>query len=209
VKKKFVCLCLYSFKKKLFQLLFSLILLISSGLLSCVPARAYGFETVAKLVDLFKGFNTVAIPANILQKASQFIDYKSMAEQALGREQWSKLSKSEKDRFCQALQKLIEERYYPRWHKLFSKGQLICDSESLVGSRLTIKSHLTINDNSQNIIWQLDNKTTPAKVLSIQVGEKNLLAILHARLLPRLQKSGIKSLISWLDSKSSRQTATD
>jgi ABC-type transporter MlaC component len=124
-----------------------------------------------------------------------------MSEQALGAEQWGKLKPAERNDFTAALRKLVEDRYYPRWHKLFSKGILTYGKESAGHGDIILNTVLKVNKKSQDVSWQLDTKGVQPRVISLKVDDKDLLNRLHKRIFPRLQKSGFKSLLSWLQTK--------
>jgi ABC-type transporter MlaC component len=183
-------------------------LMLNSNLVSPAPAfaAATGKESVEKLVAIFKGWDANSASAKVFADAAGFIDYDSMSEQALGAAQWVKLKPAERADFTTALRKLVEERYYPRWHKLFSKGTLTYGKESSAHGDIILDTTLKVNQKSQDVSWQLDNKGAQPKVISLRVDDKDLLSRLHERISPRLQKSGFKALLSWLQNKAAKET---
>jgi ABC-type transporter MlaC component len=168
-------------------------------------AQASGKETVEKLVTLFRSWDKGVAPAKVFSEATEYIDYASMSAQVLGAQEWNKLKAAEQTAFTNALRKLVEQRYYPRWHKLFSKGTLTYGSESAGKGDIVLNTVLKVSKNSQNVDWRLDSKKTPPKVVSLKVDEKDLLGTLHDRLSPRLKKSGFTSLLSWLQNKAAEE----
>jgi ABC-type transporter MlaC component len=181
--------------------------IVISNLIVPTPAfAATGKESVEKLVAIFKGWDANSASAKVFADASGYIDYGSMSEQALGADQWGKLKPAERADFTTALRKLVEERYYPRWRKLFSKGTLTYGKESSAHGDIMLDTTLKVNQKSQEVFWQLDNKGAQPKVISLKVDDKDLLSRLHERISPRLQKSGFKSLLSWLQNKAAKET---
>jgi ABC-type transporter MlaC component len=166
---------------------------------------ATGKESVEKLVSIFRNWDANSASAKVFADAAGYIDYGSMSEQALGAEQWGKLKPAERNDFTTALRKLVEERYYPRWHKLFSKGTLTYGKESAGHGDIILNTVLKVNKKSQDVSWQLDTKGGQPRVISLKVDDKDLLNRLHERISPRLQKSGFKSLLSWLQTKAARE----
>ena len=181
--------------------------IVNSNLIFSTPAfAATGKESVEKLVAIFKGWDANSASTKVFADAAGYIDYSSMSEQALGADQWGKLKPAERADFTTALRKLVEERYYPRWHKLFSKGTLTYGKESSAHGDIMLDTTLKVNQKSQEVSWQLDNKGAQPKVISLKVEDKDLLSRLHERISPRLQKSGFKSLLSWLQNKAAKET---
>ena len=177
---------------------------IATTMLPC-QAQATGKETVEKLVTLFKSWDKGVAPAKVFSEATEYIDYASMSEQALGEEQWNKLKSADQTAFTSALRKLVEQRYYPRWHKLFSKGTLTYGSERTANGGILLSTVLKVSKNSQNVDWRLESKKATPKVVSLKVDEKDLLGTLHDRISPRLKKSGFPSLLSWLQNKAAQE----
>ncbi len=173
-------------------------ILASGACLLPMQAAATGKETVEKLVTLFKSWDQGVPPAKVFNEATEYIDYSSMSEQALGAAEWNKLKPADQAAFTTALRKLVEQKYYPKWHKLFTKGTLTYGSENSARGDITLSTVLKVSKNSQNVAWRLDSKKSPPKVVSLKVDEKDLLATLHNRISPRLQKVGFPSLLSWL-----------
>lgn len=180
--------------------------LLTGSSLPCAYAYTTGRASVEKLVSIFKGWDVNASSSKVFADAANYIDYASMSEQALGADQWARLNPADRSDFIAALRKLVEERYYPRWHKLFSRGSLTCGKESTSHGDILLSSVLKVNKKSQDVIWQLDTKSAQPKVISLKVDEKDLLSRLRERIAPRLQKSGFKALLSWLQNKAGSET---
>ncbi|HEY9684198.1 MAG TPA: ABC transporter substrate-binding protein [Oculatellaceae cyanobacterium] len=168
-------------------------------------AAQTGKATVEKLVTLFKSWDQGVPPAKVFSEATDYIDYSSMAEQALGVDQWSKLNEKDKNAFAAAIKKLVEQRYYPRWHKLFAKGSLTYGGESSKNGDITLNTILNVNKKSQDVAWRLNSKSAAPKVISLRVDEKDLLNVLHQRISPKLKKAGFPALLSWLQNKAAQE----
>ena len=173
--------------------------------LTPVDAAQSGKATVEKLVTLFKSWDQGVPPAKVFNEATDYIDYAAMSEQALGADQWGKLSEKDKSAFSAAIKKLVEQRYYPRWHKLFAKGSLTYGNESSKNGDITLNTVLNVNKKSQEVAWRLESKSASPKVISLRVDEKDLLNVLHDRISPRLKKAGFPALLSWLQNKAAQE----
>lgn len=157
------------------------------------PALAVepGFAVVQNIVSVFSGTGSTSYPS-----AAKFIDYDAMSQRSLGAGQWAKLTAKQRHDYTAALKVLMEQRYYPRWHRIFSKAKLEYVSKAAAGSDLLVNTNLVVGKKHDAVTWRLNDRND--KVVSLAIGEKDLLDRLTNRLQPKLKKSGFQSMLSWM-----------
>lgn len=160
-----------------------------------------GRETIEKLVQVFTAGSGKPSNRQSYQEASQYIDYRGMAQRSLNADEWKKLSAPQKEEFTKDLRALIEERYYARWHKIFSKGKLAFTGETSQGGDALVNTKLTLGKKVDQLQWRLDCQGTERKVVSLSVGDSDLLKKLSSRLQGRLNKYGFTGLLVWMKNK--------
>jgi ABC-type transporter MlaC component len=166
---------------------------------------ASGKDTVEKLVSVFKAWNEGSSEKAVFSQVSQYINYEVLGERALGAAEWSRLKAPQRSAFVDALRSLVEQRYYPRWHKLFGKGSMAYGNEAAKGGDIVVSTTLTVGKKDQSVAWRLENKSGTPRVVSLDVDEKDLLETLHNRITPRIKKMGFDDFVSWLKNKAARE----
>ena len=154
-----------------------------------------------ELVTLFSAWSGQRVDPAISDAAARQIDYPGMAEYTLGPAQWDKLTASQKRDFVTVFRKLVEERYYPRWHKIFYNGKVTFLSEASVNGDTLVKTALTVGKQEDMVIWRLHPRAGELKVVSMTVGDKDLLDRLRSRFRKHLSRDGVDGLIAWLKDK--------
>lgn len=162
--------------------------------------RGQGREAVESLVKIFTTWN--GSDRTAYSEAACYIDYKLMAERVLGSEYWHNLPASDKLEFTEAFRHLIEKRYYVRWHRIFRKGVITYLDEDRHNGDVFITTRLTNGDSTDNVIWRLARNDGAEKVVSLQVGEKDLIARARLRFQKKLAKGGFKPFLVWLKDES-------
>jgi ABC-type transporter MlaC component len=160
-------------------------------------------DTVSDLVQIFTSWSGNAKDRSAYVEAAKHIDYQGMAQRSLSPAEWSKLSAKERSEFTGTLRTLIEQRYYTRWHRIFAKGKLTFKGETTVGGDTLVKSDLLLGKKVDALEWRLDTVNGEHKVVSLAVGQSDLLKKLSARLQGRVEKVGFKGLLTWMQSKAS------
>lgn len=157
------------------------------------PALAIepAYAPVQSIVGVFSTPNTKSFSG-----AARYIDYDAMAQRSLGAPQWSKLTAKQKQDYIAALKVLMEQRYYPRWHRIFSKAKMEYVSKSSNGSDVLVKTNLIVGKKRDAMTWRVNDKSD--KVVSLAIGDKDLLDRLTNRLQPKLKKSGFDSMLAWM-----------
>jgi ABC-type transporter MlaC component len=162
-------------------------------------------STVEKIIATF---SSSASNENLSAAISRRIDFADMAESASG-QYWLRLTSSQKTQLVQLIAQLVRDNYYPRWHKLFKKGKVTYQGESASAGDTVVKTTLTIGKKTSLVNWRLHPHDGEMQVLSLSVGEKDLLSKMHKRFQAKLQASGFTGLTAWLKRKMDNGSADD
>lgn len=172
-------------------------------------------KVVLEIARLFTEWSGSEDPAAFKQAAG-LIDYHEMSVRALG-PYWQKLKPDEQAEFTKNFQHLVEERYYKRWHRIFSRGKLsfadgagtsseVQKSESENGRNdLVAKTILLAGRRHESLLWRLNNNQGRFRVISLSVGDDDLLDQVSWRFQRRLAKRGLKRLLAWMREESSEE----
>jgi ABC-type transporter MlaC component len=182
--------------------LLSLFLIAALGSPSLAAGNLSAKDSVSSLINSFVQWNGKSTDKSMLDQLAHSMDYDGMSQRALGAAQWGKLSASQKSEFIAALRNAIEERYYPRWHRLFAKGTVAYGAQTKNQTETTLETKLMVGKSKQNLSWLLDEKGGEFKVVSLKVDRSDLVTRLHDRISTRLAKSGFDKVLTWLRSKS-------
>jgi phospholipid transport system substrate-binding protein len=191
---------------KIIPLLVSLATLIGSNNCTLALDSKPTVETLVKLFSQLK--STGPASASVLNQVAQYIDYKAMAEASLG-QQWAKLSEAQREEFAKSFRSLVEKRYYPRWHKIFSKSQVSYGKESQENGVTRLKTQITLKDTVQEIDWDLKAEGAAAKVVNLTVEDKDLVVRAGKRFQPRLAKSGFPAFIAWINTQAAKSVSSE
>jgi ABC-type transporter MlaC component len=185
------------------QKIMSLVAILVISLAFAIPAQAQsGKNTVQELVTIFSHWSGDDDDRSVFEPAARLIDYQEMAESSVGETQWHKLNATQKREFVSALRRLVEHRYYSRWHHIFYKGKLTIVSETTNKNDLFVKTILAVGKKQTYVTWRLRrNNNGEPMVISLTVGEKDLLNRMSSRFQKQIAKSGIEGLIAWLKDK--------
>jgi MlaC protein len=118
------------------------------------------YSSVQNVVNVFSGPGS-----SNFKSAENYIDYDAMSQRSLGTAQWSKLTAKQKHDYTAALKVLMEQRYYPRWHRIFSKAKVEFVSKSQSGSDLLVKTNLVVGKKSDAMTWRLNERND--KIVSL------------------------------------------
>lgn len=180
---------------------------------SCAPpamaASDTGWTSVEKLVNAVSSWKGDKADPGVNKQVAQYIDYQSMGQRALGSEQWNKLTTGQRQQFVTALRNLMEQRYYPRWHRIFAKAKLDHVSDAAAGFDTLVKTNMVVGKKTDSLVWRLTGKGNEAKIVSLAIGDNDLLTKLKVRLQEKLAKSNFPTLLAWMQAKSKQvSTAT-
>jgi ABC-type transporter MlaC component len=182
------------------QAAFAIALILSIGLSFAASAEP-GQKVVQDLVMLFSAWSGEPEDLDIHREAAKYIDYAGMAERVLGKAHWGRLEPSQKREFVKVFGKLVENRYYPRWHKIFYKGRLSYLGETSANGDVLVKSALVVGNKEDIVFWRLHSRNGELAVISLSVNENDLLSKLNDRFQKRLEEHGFANLLSWLQDK--------
>lgn len=183
-------------------------ILIAFALLQpAVPALAQstGKGTVQELVTLFSAWSGQPGRHSIFDAAARHIDYSTMAELAFTPAQWDAFTASEKRDLTHSFQRLVESRYYMRWHKLFLRSRLTIANEARAGGDIYVKTYVTEGKDEDTVIWRLRPRNGEPMVISLDVNGKDLVGRLSDRFQKQLKKRGAQGLVAWLKNQASNQ----
>lgn len=167
---------------------------------TCTVANAAsGWAAVQKLTGILTAWDGQPNNAKVYRAAAQYIDYDTIAQRSLGSPQWNKLTATQRTQFTGTLEKLMEQRYYVRWHKIFSRGKLTFAGQSSSGGDSLVKTNLVVGKKTDSITWRL--KSGDNKIVSMAVADKDLVDRLSQRLQLHLKKSGFDGMLAWMESK--------
>jgi len=174
--------------------------LLAGGALSAGAAEE-GKPTVQSLVTLFAAWHGDEVDPPLSNAAARYIDYREMSERVLGKPHWSRLSLSQQGEFVGTFRRLVEQRYYPRWHRLFYKGKLNYGHEVVSDGDLFVKTVLIIGKKEDPVVWRLHDSGGEWKVVSLSVGNRDLLRRLNERFARHLARDGFDGMLAWLKDK--------
>ena len=174
---------------------------------SPAEAQATGKETVQELVTLFSAWSEKRGRHGIFAEAARHIDYSTMTEMAFTPAQWDGFNAAQKRDLTESFQKLVEERYYVRWHKLFLRSRLTIANEAKAGGDTYVKTFLTEGKSEDTVIWRIRNHNGEPMVISLDVNGKDLLTRLSNRFQKQLKRRGAQGLVAWMKSEADNEEA--
>jgi ABC-type transporter MlaC component len=160
-------------------------------------------ETVGRVVALFVNWNGDHLDQSFSNRVAQHIDYDLMSSLVLGDDQWAKLSPAQQKSFTAAFRKLIEQRYYVRWHRIFGHGKLSYGEETSSPGQVVMKTQITVGEECDTVNWVLHLVQGSYKVVSLTTDHRDLLEILRPRFNKVLSQRGFDGLMNWLNRKAS------
>ncbi|HEY9790389.1 MAG TPA: ABC transporter substrate-binding protein [Candidatus Obscuribacterales bacterium] len=170
-----------------------------------LEARAAGAkDTVNHIIATFASTQDTGAIANQL---SGLIDFQKIAQLAFAPAQWKQFSAQDQKQIVTTFRELIEKRYYPRWHKLFSKSKVeVADEATSAGSHF-VRTYVNHGKEKDSVIWRLQDDNGNLAVVDLNVNGKGLDARLGERVQTRLTKEGARKFVSWLKEQARSETA--
>jgi ABC-type transporter MlaC component len=169
------------------------------------PALAQnGKETVDHLFRTFAMSSAEMPDTQKFAVANQEVDYDYIAKGALNASDWSKLTPAQKQDFKSNMKVIMEQHYYPRWYKLFSKGKLTYLGEEDSSGDKLVKTVLKVGKKTDTLTWRLHPADGQLKLASLSFGDDDLLAHLHKRMETQVERKGLKGLIASLRKKAEK-----
>lgn len=183
-------------RPRFFSYTLTILLLLSAFAVEPAQARE-GWSTVEKVVDIFATWQGKKPNRAISAAATEYIDYSEMAERALGR-QWGKIDTNERREFVSLFTRVIEERYYPRWHRVFSRGKLEYVKDAPLPDGVRVTTLCTVGKKKDTIIWQLSKRSGNYKVVSLAVDNQDLVTRIGSRIQKHMKNESFDDLIAWM-----------
>ena len=157
-----------------------------------------GWATVQKLVQTFQS-PAGAGDAHCAILADNLIDYRQIAMRSLGTADWQSLTVVQKQDLTETIAALVQNRYYPRWRKIFGKGEVTYVGEEKRNGDVVVTTNLRLGQEEESLTWLL---TAPQpRVISLAVNHNDLLTKLAQRIHAHQSKGGYRAMITWLKSK--------
>ncbi len=141
--------------------------------------------------------------AKVASNPSKLIDYQEMSVRCLGKKDWDGLSASQRSQFVGSLKGLVEQRYYPRWHKIFGKGKVTFQEEASQSGDILVKTKLLLGKKEELLSWRVASQSGSQKVISLSVANSDLLERLKSCIKARQKKAGFDGLLAWMKGRSS------
>lgn len=173
-----------------------------SSLLSCPAVWAASESsraTVSQLFSLFAAGSDQVSNEKKFTRAQQVVDYKYIAEQAIGSSNWSNLSPDQRQQLQDSLKGLMESHYYPRWYRFFHQGKLTYVGEQhLGGDTLVLTKLQTDPKTTYKLNWRMHRSNQALRLASLSVDDVDLLHHLHWKLQKQISKRGVRNVIAGL-----------
>ncbi len=190
------------------------ILSCADTLLLVQPAQGQtGKGTIDALVKTLAGLqiNKSGISSPQLAEVAKYIDYQTMAEQALGNKEWQQLNTTQRKIYLQSFKSLVEHRYYKRWHKIFSKSKIAYENEDKTATRkdneIMVKTALSADKDTKMVIWTLTAQQP--KVINLAVDDRDILNKVQSRFQGKIARAGVPAFLAWLQNKAKQSSDTD
>ena len=136
---------------------------------------------------------------------SNLIDYQEMSLRCLGKKDWDGLTVSQRSQFVASLKGLVEQRYYPRWHKIFGKGKVTFQEEVSQGGDIIVRTKLLLGKKEELLSWRVAGPSGSQKIVSLSVSNSDLLERLKSRIKARQKKVGFDALLAWMKGHSNEE----
>ena len=130
---------------------------------------------------------------------AECIDFRQIAMRSVGSSQWQGMSAAQKQDLTATIQALVQNRYFPRWKKIFGKGDVTYVGQTRRGGDLLVATNLRLGEKDDKLIFQLTG--AGLKVVSLTVNHNDLLTKLSRRVQSRQAKGGYAAMMAWLKSK--------
>lgn len=172
-----------------------------------------GWAAVGQLLQTFEGAGaskvsksaakaTAKSASKVASDPSSLIDYQEMSVRCLGKKDWDSLTVSQRTQFVASLKGLVEQRYYPRWRKIFGKGKVTFQEETSQGCDILVRTKLLLGKKDELLSWRVAERSGAQKIVSLSVANNDLLERLKSRIKARQKKVGFDALLAWMKGRS-------
>ncbi len=109
------------------------------------------------------------------------------------------MNASQKQELTATIETLVENRYFPRWEKIFGKGDVTYIGQSRRNGDILVSTNLRLGQKDDPLIFQLT--AAEPRVVSLTVNKNDLLTKLTQRIQAHQAKEGYPAMIAWLKGK--------
>jgi ABC-type transporter MlaC component len=166
-------------------------------------------QAVEALVKVFTEWNGTSSDKESLAEAAKHIDYGLMSQRVLGQESWNGLSSKQKHDFLTSFRNLVEKRYYPRWHRIFSHASITYLGERQSQGDTLVRTRIKNGDSVQDVLWTISKSAGEEKVVNLQVGARDLVQRAGQRFQKKLAKSNFDDFLVWIKKESVRASSAE
>ena len=171
-----------------------------------------GWSTVQKIVQTFQSDSKLSASAQAAQ-LNQLIDYHEIAYRSLSEAEWKSLNSAQRLELTATIRTLVEHRYYPRWQKIFGRGQVLFVAENKLENKAEnkidpkaksdskVRTTLRLGQKDDPLDWQLSNSGGSPRLISLAINQKDLLITLRQRIEAHQTRGGYNGMIAWLKGK--------
>lgn len=149
----------------------------------------------------------LAKKAKATKTSGSLIDYHEMSLRCLGKKDWDSLTAAQRSQFVASLKGLVEQRYYPRWRKIFCKGKVTFQDETTQRGDILVRTKLLLGKKEELLSWRVVGQSGSQKIVSLSVSNSDLLERLKSRIKARQQKVGFDALLAWMKGRSNDDMA--
>lgn len=164
---------------------------------STAQART-GIGVVNGLVHVLADKPEQQLSDETLADISDYVDFVYIARYAIGSYEWNCLSSAQKKEYVALVKKLMEQRYYDRWQKLFADGKIVETKQSKSGMDILVNTVVVSGKRKTHALWRLHDHHGELKIISLDVNGKDLLNHLKHRFNRVVSKGGGLKLIAGL-----------
>lgn len=174
---------------------------LSTGVPAAAKSAGPGKAVADQLMAVFRDAGPGPLRKETIEKAAPLIDYNLLARRSLGEAEWNKLTAQQRTDLAEAIEYLVEVRYYKRWQEIFRKSKFTFMGEEKRGNDIVVVMQLDKGRKDYTLYWKLAPVNGSAKVYSLNVDSKDLAEKLGKRLRKSIKKSGFSKTLTALRTK--------
>ena len=176
----------------------------------CAEKKPTEKDVVQDFIATVTRKDTVTTRKNTFNDAAVHMDFDEMARRAFGDVGWSTFSAADQKEVAQLFRKVMQNRYFIRWRRVFSDGKYEIKSavrDSKVKTDSVVSGTLNLSGKKSDVNFRLVETTEGPKIISMMVSGKDLLERTSTRLQRSLKNKGAKGLIAHLRRKTAEKPA--
>ena len=178
----------------------------------CAEKKQTEKEVVQEFIATVTRSDTATTRKNTFNVAAVHMDFDEMARRAFGDAGWSTFSVADQKEVTQLFRKLMQNRYFIRWRRVFSDGKYEIKSalkDTKVKTDAVVSGTLILSGSGKksDVNFRLVETAEGPKIISMTVSGKDLLERTSTRLQRALKNKGAKGLIAHLKKKNAESPA--